>query len=254
MSPAKSLAERAAAPGFSGEVMAVIASLAEARTSMQALQVLKTASAAMGADASAFVSFVKDDVAHDTYRFLLACDPVWCAEYELRAWYAEDPWLEYAAQHSEPAHGHEIPASSATQRDLLDLARQYGFRSALIVPAPSSGNLTRLGVLCLGSATEGYFLDEGYRALKILARGLAMELHSWWVEQIKQEIVKAARLTGDDLVLLNYERKGQCSKAIAAALSTSEQAVNSRFQRINARLGVPNRRAAAQLAAEFGLI
>ena len=34
----------------------------------------------------------------------------------------------------------------------------------------------------------------------------------------------------------------------------SPTAVNSRFQRLNAKLGVPNRKAAAQLAAEYGLI
>jgi DNA-binding NarL/FixJ family response regulator len=72
--------------------------------------------------------------------------------------------------------------------------------------------------------------------------------------RFEQEIVEIARLTSDDIVLLTHERRGHSSKAIAAALSTSEQAVNSRFQRMNARLGVPNRRAAAQLAAEFGLI
>jgi hypothetical protein len=35
---------------------------------------------------------------------------------------------------------------------------------------------------------------------------------------------------------------------------STDSAVNSRFQRMNARLGVPNRRVAAQLAAEYGLI
>ena len=115
----------------------------------------------MGADAAAFVSFVRDDDAHDTFRFLLACDPVWCAEYERRAWYALDPWLAYARAHTEPVRSADVPAEAGVQREIVELARRHGFSDALIVPAPASGMVTRLGVLCLGSEHEGFFGDEG---------------------------------------------------------------------------------------------
>ena len=54
--------------------------------------------------------------------------------------------------------------------------------------------------------------------------------------------------------MLAQERLGRGTKAICSALQMSPTAVNSRFQRLNAKLGVPNRKAAAQLAAEYGLI
>ena len=120
--------------------------------------------------------------------------------------------------------------------------------------AASGGALTRLGVLCLGSATPGFFDDAGYLQLKVLARSLAMELHGWWIGHIKRELMESTHLTEDDLVLLAHEREGQGTKQIAVSLNTSESAINSRFQRVNAKLGVPNRKAAAHLAAEYALI
>jgi DNA-binding CsgD family transcriptional regulator len=136
----------------------------------------------------------------------------------------------------------------------VELAAQFGFRSALIVPAPSSGGLTRTGVLCLGSSVPGFFDDAGYLSLKVLARSLAMELHEWWIARIKSELLQSAQLTAEDLALLAFERRGHSTKYIATRLHLSPHAINSRFQRMNARLGVPNRKSAAQLAAEYGVI
>ena len=248
------LAELACAPAYSDNVLATIRLLAQAADEAQAVDVLAAASKQMGADAAAFVSFVRDDPSHESFRFLLACDPVWCLEYERRAWYTDDPWLQYSLKHTEPARGADIRPSTAQQREVLGLAAQFGFRSALIVPAPSSGALTRIGVLCLGSSAPAFFDGDGYLALKVLARTLAMELHEWWIARIKDELLASARLTGEDLVLLMHERLGHSTKFIAARLDMSPNAINSRFQRMNAKLGVPNRKSAAQLAAEYGVI
>ena len=208
----------------------------------------------MGAGASEFGSFIRDDPSHESYRFLLACDPVWCFEYERKAWYANDPWLNYALNHSEPARGSEIPIATKQHRAAVDLAVEFGFSSAAIVPAPSAGGLSRVGVLVLGSSTPGFFEGDGFIGLKVVARSLAMELHEWWVGQIKGELIANARITSEDLLLLRHERMGHSTKRIAAELDTSAASVDSRFQRINAKLGVPNRKAAANLAAEYGLI
>src|SRR5262249_46288906 len=161
-------------------------------------------------------SFIRDDPSHESYRFLLACDPMWCFEYERRAWYANDPWLNYALNHSEPARASEIPIASKQQGAAVDLAAEFGFRSAAIVPAPSSGGLSRVGVLVLGSAKAEFFEGDGFIRLKLVARSLAMELHEWWVGQIKRELIVNARITPEDIVLLRYERMGHSTKQIAA--------------------------------------
>ena len=57
-----------------------------------------------------------------------------------------------------------------------------------------------------------------------------------------------------DLILLQHECQGHGSKKIATELQVSTSSINSRFQRMNAKLGVGNRRMAVQLAVECGLI
>jgi len=79
-------------------------------------------------------------------------------------------------------------------------------------------------------------------------------LHDWWLTRIRRDLIVKARITSADLVLLQHECQGHGSKKIAAALQVSKSSVNSRFQRMNAKLGVANRRMAVQLAVECGLI
>lgn len=254
LQPAAPLADITGAPGYAGAVNGLIEAVAEAGDESEALALLHQAAQCMGAQASAFVSFVRDDGAHESFRFLLACDPVWCHEYQRRAWYAHDAWLQYALTHSEPALVSQIAVSTPQQRQLAELAHRYGFASGLIVPAPSATALSRVGVLCLGSSQPGYFEAGGLGPLRIAARALAMELHDWWIARIKGELIANAGLCDEDLALLRHERDGLRTKAIANALNTTTSAVDSRFQRLNQKLGVPNRRAAATLAAEYSLI
>lgn len=251
---ALSLADITSQGDYFSRVSEVVQRVPGAADEAECVALLHEATQRMGADASAFVSFIRDDPSHESYRFLLACDPVWCLEYERRAWYGNDPWLNYALNHSEPARGSEIPLASRRQRAVVELAVEYGFRSAAIVPAPSGGGLSRVGVLCIGSSTPGLFEGDGFIALKLVARSLSMELHEWWIGQIKRELVANTRLTPDDLLFLHHERLGHSSKEIAVELGTTTAAVDSKFQRIIAKLGVPSRKAAANLAAEYGLI
>ena len=219
-----------------------------------AVQFLHQAVQALGAECGAFASFIGDDDSLQSYRFLLDCDPRLCIEYERLAWYYDDPWLRYALRHTEPMLGEHIQPTTPAQEQVIELLQCRGFRSSVVVPAPSCGRLTRVGVLLLGSWTEDYFADVGYGPLKVAARGVAMEIHDWFVNQCRRELVHGAGLCELDLRLLAYEREGESSKQIAARLATSIDSVNSRFQRITAKLGVPTRKAAARFAAEHGLI
>ena len=241
-------------PDYDMRVAQIVRQIPAAADSLAALALLEEATHRLGAEVSAFVSFVRDDQSREMFRFLLACDAAWCIEYEQQAWYAHDPWLSYAKSNSDPIRASELPIGSKNDLVVLELAARYGFNSAVILPAPSSGNVSRTGLLCLGSSTPGFFDDEVYIGLKVAARGLAMELHEWWIKQIRHELVNEAHLTDDDLVLLRYEHVGHSSKAIAAALDTSPSSIDSRFQRLNQKLRVPNRKAAAALAVEYGLI
>ncbi len=87
-----------------------------------------------------------------------------------------------------------------------------------------------------------------------MATSLAMRLHEWQTAQLRQELLDLARLSEEDLELLRHERQGHRSKHIAIALNLNAMSVDSRWQRLNAKLGVSSRAAAASLAAEYGLV
>lgn len=212
------------------------------------------AAALVGADAATFASFVRDDETYESYRFILACDARWCLEYENGACYMHDPWLEYARHHAEPVLGQDVAAYTDREAEVVALARRFGHASAVIIPAQAPQGLTRLGALCLGSTKPDYFNAEGLTAVACAATPLALRLHDWQIAQLRQELRDQVRLSDDDIWLLRHEKRGLGSKQIAARMNTTSMSVDSRWQRLNAKLGVSSRSAAARLAAEYGLI
>lgn len=67
-------------------------------------------------------------------------------------------------------------------------------------------------------------------------------------------MVATSGITPTDLALLSLELRGHTTKTIARHLGVSISSVDSRFQRLNVKLGTVSRKAAAHLAAEYGLI
>jgi DNA-binding CsgD family transcriptional regulator len=189
----------------------------------------------------------------ETCRILVACDPLWGLGYERDACYADDPWLAYAVRHTEPLRASEFSCLSDRQRAVVGLAESFGFRSVVVVPAPTAGFALSC-MLVLWSKLEGYFEGDGYPALKVLGRSLAMSLHECYIALIARELRATSRLSDEDLRLLACERQGLGTKSIARLSGVSCEAIDTRFRRLNAKLHVPNRTEAARLAEEFGLI
>jgi DNA-binding CsgD family transcriptional regulator len=241
-------------PGYAARALDVILRVARAPDQAAAVELLHEGAQALGAEQAVFASFVRDDDARESFRFLLACDPVWCFKYQEQGWFADDPWLWYAMTNSEPIAASAIPLRTQRQRDFQRLAAEFGCASFYIVPAPSSSGVSRLGVLGLGSSRQGFFESPSINAVKVLARGLAMELSQWCASQVRQELLVQCRISEDDLQLLRMEYAGLQTKDISKELGLSATSVNSRFQRLINRMAAPNRHAAARLAAEYGLL
>jgi DNA-binding CsgD family transcriptional regulator len=240
------------APGYFDRAGDVICRIAGARTEADVVLLLREATSSVGADVGMFCSLVQNAPAQ--LRFMLACDPRWYLECERCPTSWQAPWLVHAAHSSEPICGSELDARTAAQIQALERAKRFGFDSMFVVPSPSAGAATQLGVLLLGSRTPGFFESRSPAATRIIARSLAMELHAWRLTQARQELIQRAQLTATDIDLLRHERKGLGTKEIARHLCMSGPAIDSRFQRLNARLGVPSRKAAASLAATYGLV
>lgn len=239
-----------------GAVLAAIARIAAASDESDVLEVLYEAKDLLRVQQAVFASFIRDDLSTESFRFLVAADAAWCLAYQRQWWYSNDAWLLYAAANSEPTSDSHIPIRTDHQRAARDLATQFGVKSAFIVPAPAAGGVSRVGVLMLGSSLEGHFDQDRTQlaVVKPLARSLAMELHEWWVRKTRGDLLASSRIGQDDLELLRFERAGLSTKEIARKLGTTAASVDSRFQRLNAKLGTPNRKATARLAMEYGLI
>jgi DNA-binding CsgD family transcriptional regulator len=251
---ARLLSETTLAPGYSDRITAFVAQIATASDAVVALQLLHQVSTALGAEGAAFISFIPGEGSQASFRGLLACDSKWCFEYKKHTAFSDDPWLEYASFHADPICASSIVVEDATKQSAMSLALRFGFQSVVIVPAPSSVGLSRAGMLCLGSSTPGYFEADGFFTLSTVARGVAMQLNAWCIARVREEIISEAKLHESELQLLRWERQGLNSKQMANRLAIRAPCVDTRFQRVNVKLGVPNRRCAAQLAAECGLI
>jgi DNA-binding NarL/FixJ family response regulator len=245
-------ADKAGLSDATATVCGLIADIARNEDPAVAVDLLREASHALGAESAVFVSFIRDDATLSSYRHLSACDPKWAVLYARDNWFIEDPWLRHALHSTEPVLAHQLPLHTERQKAMAASAAELGFRSALIMPAPSAAAQSRVGMLCLGSDREHQFSADGL--LRVLARSLAMELNQWWHRRIKGELIARARITDHDLTLLRLCRDGHSSKAIASQLGTQAKTIDCRIQRMNHRLGMADRQSAVRLAEIYGLI
>lgn len=223
---------------------AAVTALRDASDPCDLLAALFRITRAFGARASACVHVVPDPERAPQLFVLLACEPERAYSHLQRESALDHPWLRYARAHSEPLWVASLqPAYPAEDHPA----------PALIVPTHSGGLTGRFGVLMLEMATGDCGSSESSEQ-RVLAEGVAHELHAWWMRRTRADLQREARLRSADLHLLDLERQGLASKQIARLLDSTVLAVDSRFQRINAKLGVANRRHAALRAAIHGLL
>jgi DNA-binding CsgD family transcriptional regulator len=253
LSEGRSLAHCTQDPLYFDRVLEVMHRVRDATSSAQALDLLHEITARIGAEVSLFVSFIPEDRRRVSFRLLLDCDTQFLNEYDSLS-HDDNPWLGYAQSHLAPVRGSELLITRAAERAHIDLANRFGFRSSVIVPAPASAGLRRTGVLCFGSSVAGYFEADGYLAFRLLAQGVAMEFHEWWVARLRDVLDSDAALDDQDREILTLEAEGMTSKQIARRLSVSIACVDSRVRRVREKLRVRSRHAALRIALEYGLI
>lgn len=253
MSSPPTLFDRTSRPDYLIRVCDTVLRVEAAADPLEAVELLEEAGARLGADAAVFVSSMRDNETRASRRYLFACDPSWPTEYERHVGADDDPWLAYAASHSEPIRATELDDACRGGSRVMAFADDLGFRSTTIIPI-SNAEYSRLGALYVGSNTQGFFESAGYPTFKIGARLLATELQAWWLTYLRNDLLARTRVTAEEIFLLAEERRGVQTKRIARNLGVSPPSVHSRFQRINAKFQVRNKTDAARLAAEYGLI
>ncbi len=218
------------------------------------LDMLMSATLAIGATASVYTAAIPEDGDEPSSFSLFACHPGFAHEQYWQGTFLEHPWFQFARTHTTPGTDQQISLQQGPDAAAIELARQYGFRSCLVVPTPSGADVDRVDMLCVGSSDESAFEGEGARIARALVRSLAAELHDWLSAHLKRRLQESARLQVKDVRLLALEWEGLGSKQISLRTGLSVASVDSRFQRINTRLRCANRKASARRAAAHGLL
>ena len=249
---ATSIRERAKSLNYAEQALDAIVRITLATDPPDLLDRLMNATAAIGAAASVYTASIPEDGNEPSCFSLFACHPGFAQELNSHGPLIHHPWFRFARTHTTPGTDQQIPLQHATDAAALALARNYGFRSCLIVP--TSAGADRIEMLCLGSDQENDFEGSEAHVVRALARSLAAELHDWLTRYLRQRLREAARLQAFDVDLLAMELQGLGTKQISARTGLSVASVDSRFKRINARLQCANRKASAKRAAAYGLL
>ena len=189
----------------------------------------------------------------EQYRYLVGCAPQWCYLYNQNKWYAIDPFIDYALHNTSPILASDVPLSTAGQTRLMAAAAENGFRSGIVVPAHSASAVW-VGVLYLGTSADG---EEAQRSLvrhRALMRAFALELLEWWDTKLHGDSVESLELDELDIDLLRKAEEQATAEEAARELGVTVSRVNSRYERLNRKLGVSTKRQAVERALALGLI
>lgn len=248
------LAQRVEQPEFAQHALQAINGLRGASDPCDLLQRFRRACTALGSHGGLYIQAVPETEDRWLHLALLACEPRLATAIRNCRSLQAHRWVRHAARQGDTVLLSDLADSEVRTDGAALLLRDHGFRSGLLVPTHGGTQTARFGLLCLGSPIAGDFENPAARPVFVLAQAMALELNAWWLAYTRCELRRSARLRSDDLQLLALERDGLSSKEIARVTGSSSASVDSRFQRIGAKLGCPSRKAAAAKAAAHGLL
>lgn len=235
------------------QIIETLLHIRKARNAEAAVALFTDLVHAMGFKSGVFLSAVTDDAMRISIRSLLACDSRWAIEYSRPSWHDRDPWLRYAIENQTPIRSSDLLVHP-WEEGFAQTATLLGFRSALVVPAPTSFGAARVGVLVLGSDEDDHLHGDNLAVVKIVARALAMELHEWVLAAARDDLLVKTGITPNQIELLRHEAEGHGSKMISAAMGITPKAVDRRFERLCMKLGAADRQIAVRIARLYDLI
>lgn len=254
MSHSISIRALAKTQDYAARALEAIGQVPRASDPPQLLDRLIGATTALGAAASVYAATIPDDENDSSCFSVFACHPAFARRQSAEGPIHHHPWLRFAQSHTTPGTDHELQLQHASDCCAIALASQYGFKASLIVPTAAGPGRNRIGMLCLGSGLANDFEGDDARVVRTLAHSLAGELHDWVTCYLRDRLKSNAGLHRPDLDLLTMEWQGLGTKEISQRTGLSFASIDSRFQRINARLNCPSRKASARRAAAYGLL
>lgn len=243
-------------PDFTERFNSILSKINGAAGQSRVTSALHEAVDLMGFDGGAFLSFIRSDESRESFKFTVACSPVWCQKYSENAWYQIDPGLMYAQMNSAPSLIEDLPVRSSIQREILNNARDVGFVSGIVVPTHSPGGRNRMGVLYLGSAVAGYVDAQTLQDLKLYVKAISSDMLEWWIKSMREQLIKQVQITDKDLHLMRLVQQGYRSKGIAELLQDGHSAntIDQRIGKLCARIHADGRKDAVQKLMDVGLL
>lgn len=210
----------------------------------------------IGVSSFIFLTLLQDSKNRDSYRYHIGCNPNFFNIYNSRKWHAIDPFIAHAKKVGKPILIDELKRKildeSQSQKDFFYNLSEYGFKAGIIIPAYTASN-KRMGLLIAGNddCLDGNLILQRNR---VTLRAIASELLDWWVVKLQSKAVDVSKLKTEDLQLLKlaYFQNTASDMALSLGLTTSQ--VNNKFRVINELFDVDNKKDAADIAMEYGII
>ena len=149
---------------FAGAVDA-ISRIHPASDALHLLERLMHATASIGTTASLYTAAIPENEDETSSFSLFACDPGLAHRQHRLGSLLDHPWFQFARTHSTPGTDRQIPLPEESDTAAIELARQYGFTSCLVVPIPLAADSARVEMLCIGSGHTGAFEGEDARVV-----------------------------------------------------------------------------------------
>jgi len=190
-----------------------------------------------------------------SHHYFDDCRSEWRSIYEQRRWYMNDPLIEYAKLHTEPALSSKIVPITRGQSDMMEAAACHGFRSGIIIPAHSRfGSHDCLGLLFIGSSSEPASMEQHFLKHRIALRALAMELMEWWKNHFRRVAMHKFKISEFELHMLEYLSGGRTVAEIAAIMETRPSTLYHRLANLKDKLGADKTGETVQKAKAHGLL
>ena len=200
-----------------------------------------------------YVTLLKDSKNRDSYRFLIGCDPAWYQLYCTNQWHHIDPFIRYGREYMKPILISELSTLTDAQLKIIDHSGESGFKSGLILPAHADLN-RRIGILIAGNPFDNDVGDQKLEKYRAILRAISFELLDWWISRLQSKVGAEIKVTEQEKIILKLAYDDYTAAEIGQVLNLTVSQVNNRVRNINLQFGVDNKKSAAFLAMEYGII
>jgi len=239
------------------EVMNLIQNIATADSESTVRMMTRSVITRVGAESFIYSTLRVNQSGQEfrAHHYFEDCRSEWRSIYEDRRWYMNDPLIEYAKLHTEPAVCSKIVPITRGQTDMLEAAARHGFRSGIVVPAHSRlGAQQCLGVLFIGSSGEPANRETLFLSHRIVLRALAMELMEWWKNHFKKLAIQKFKIKQLEIQMLEHLSNGRSVAEISAILDMKPSTLYHQLAILKDKLSAGKTNDAVLSAKAHGLL